>query len=220
MTKQWSKRMETEDKSRIERLLGLLRDLPQRDPSPALRKRLSELAFQQLREKPEYASRLRGTDQRPLARLKPIFVAALLIAIGFTAAFVVHLRQRESVRANNAAKVRPPAKSSSSEARTAPAVRLSEAALHKSHHPLREAAPRTGSQQMTVRLPYSNSAVATGTDATIRVSISQSELLSLGFPVNDTFHDRRVVAELTLGDDGLPRAISVPLPLEVIKEKK
>jgi hypothetical protein len=25
---------------------------------------------------------------------------------------------------------------------------------------------------------------------------------------------------LTLGDDGLPRAISVPLPLEVIKEKK
>jgi hypothetical protein len=44
--------------------------------------------------------------------------------------------------------------------------------------------------------------------------------LSLGFPLNASLHDRRVVAELTLGDDGLPRAISLPLPLEVMKEKK
>jgi len=29
-----------------------------------------------------------------------------------------------------------------------------------------------------------------------------------------------VVAELTLGDDGLPRAISVTLPLELVREKK
>jgi hypothetical protein len=50
--------------------------------------------------------------------------------------------------------------------------------------------------------------------------MSQSELLSLGFPVNASLHDRRVIAELTLGDDGLPRAVSLPLPLEVMKEKK
>jgi hypothetical protein len=73
---------------------------------------------------------------------------------------------------------------------------------------------------MVVRLPYSNSAIDTGTDATIRVWMSQTELVSLGFPMNGTLHDRRVVAELTLGDDGLPRSISVPLPLEVVKEKK
>ncbi|MGA9241138.1 MAG: hypothetical protein WBW03_04075 [Silvibacterium sp.] len=73
---------------------------------------------------------------------------------------------------------------------------------------------------MFVQLPYSNSAIATGTDATIQVSMSQSELLSLGFPVNASLHDRRVIAELTLGDDGLPRAVSLPLPLEVMKEKK
>jgi hypothetical protein len=71
-----------------------------------------------------------------------------------------------------------------------------------------------------MRLPYSNGAIETGTDATIRVSISQSELLSLGFPINRSVQDRRIVAELTLGDDGLPRAISLPMPLEVIKEKK
>jgi hypothetical protein len=73
---------------------------------------------------------------------------------------------------------------------------------------------------MTMRLPYSNSAIETGTGTTIRVSMSQSELLSLGFPINETVQDRRIVAELTLGDDGLPRAISLPLPLEVMKEKK
>jgi hypothetical protein len=50
--------------------------------------------------------------------------------------------------------------------------------------------------------------------------MSQFDLLSLGFPINTTVQDRRIVAELTLGDDGLPRAISLPLPLEVMKEKK
>jgi hypothetical protein len=50
--------------------------------------------------------------------------------------------------------------------------------------------------------------------------MSQTELVSLGFPMNAMLHDRRVLAELTLGDDGLPRSISVPLPLELVKERK
>jgi len=50
--------------------------------------------------------------------------------------------------------------------------------------------------------------------------MSQSDLLSLGFPINATIHDRRIAAELTLGGDGLPRTISLPLPLEVMKEKR
>jgi hypothetical protein len=73
---------------------------------------------------------------------------------------------------------------------------------------------------MTMRLPYSNGAIKTGTGATIQVSMSRSELLSLGFPIGTTVQDSRIVAELTLGDDGLPRAISLPLPLEVMKEKR
>jgi hypothetical protein len=71
-----------------------------------------------------------------------------------------------------------------------------------------------------MRLPFSNSAINTGTDTTIRVAVSQAELLSMGFPVNTIVHDRRIVAELTLGDDGLPRAISLPLPIEVMKETR
>jgi hypothetical protein len=50
--------------------------------------------------------------------------------------------------------------------------------------------------------------------------MSQSELLSLGFPLSATLHDQRIAADVTLGDDGLPRAISLPLPLELIKEEK
>jgi hypothetical protein len=87
-------------------------------------------------------------------------------------------------------------------------------------HPLPSLAQNTIAQRMVVRLPYSNSAIDTGTDATIRVSMSQTDLVSLGFPMNAILHDRRVLAELTLGDDGLPRSISVPLPLQLVKEKK
>jgi hypothetical protein len=75
-------------------------------------------------------------------------------------------------------------------------------------------------ERMTLQLPYSNSAIENGTQATIRVAMSQSDLLSLGFPVNATLQDRRIAADVTLGDDGLPRAISLPLPLETIQEKK
>jgi hypothetical protein len=88
------------------------------------------------------------------------------------------------------------------------------------YHPPRRLTRQPGPQRMTLRLPYSNSAIENGTQATIRVSMSQSDLLSLGFPVNATLQDRRILADVTLGDDGLPRAISLPLPLEMIKEKK
>jgi hypothetical protein len=90
----------------------------------------------------------------------------------------------------------------------------------KIRHGLPKVAENTSARRMVVRLPYSNSAIDTGTDATLRVSMSQAELVSLGFPMNGNLHDRHVVAELTLGDDGLPRAISVTLPLEIVREKK
>jgi hypothetical protein len=73
---------------------------------------------------------------------------------------------------------------------------------------------------MVLQLPYSNSAIATGTSTTVEVTMSQYELASLGFPVSGAKRDSRIVAELTLGDDGLPRSISLPLPLEGIKEKR
>lgn len=49
MSEQRSTRTEIEAVSRVERLLGLLGELTQRDPSPALRERLRALAAQRLR---------------------------------------------------------------------------------------------------------------------------------------------------------------------------
>lgn len=220
MSEQQPKRTEPQDASQVEHLLGMLRDLSQRDPSPALRKRLGDLAFQRLGKRSESQSQLRGTVHRSRAWLRPIFISALLIAMGFTVSLVARLHQRESLRLDNAAKISPSAISSSNGVHTAHITKPSEAALPKIRHAHPALSRRASPQQMTVRLPYSNSEIDIGTDATIRISISQSDLLSLGFPVSATLQDRRVVAELTLGDDGLPRAISLPLPLEVLKEKK
>jgi hypothetical protein len=117
-------------------------------------------------------------------------------------------------------RVVPPKEPSSIGSAAVPVARGVEVKSTRPRHSLHSLPQNPIAQRMVVRLPYSNSAIDTGTDATIRVSMSQTDLVSLGFPMNATLHDRRVLAELTLGDDGLPRSISVPLPLQLVKEKK
>jgi hypothetical protein len=212
-----SKRTETEQVSRVDSLLGFLKNLSQRDPSPALRERLAVLASQRLNAD---AARFHGTDRKELSWLKPAFAATLLIASGFATVFYFYSRQHGPAQQNGTAGASHPAVSPDVTARVTSAAQPPVA----KRPPLRRSQPAfmkpVTTRRLTMRLPYSNSAIETGTDATIRVSMSQSELLSLGFPINRTVEDRRIVAELTLGDDGLPRAISLPLPLEVMKEKE
>jgi hypothetical protein len=204
----------------MEYLLARLGDLPRLDPSPGLRDRLSTLASQRLHGSLEYQPQLFDAKKKPWTGLKTAFAAALLIAVASLAVLFVHLRENESRRPDSAVKIgRATPPSAARDVPAAPAPRQ-KSSVSQTHRTRLDVGPRTGPQQMTMRLPYSDSAIATGTAATIRVAMSQSELLSLGFPVNATVQDARVVAELTLGDDGLPRAISLPLPLEVIKEKK
>lgn len=219
MPEQQSKRTETDDASRVDHLLSLLGDLSPKDPSSALRVRLAELAQQRLREEPVSVLDSGGRNRRSLTWLKPVIAAGFAMAIGLSILLVIHFERQEPASAERAAKIVPPSLSARGEP-AVPSVQPSKARLPRTHHPrLRLIKPR-GAPQMILRLPYSNSAIQTGTDTTIRVSMSQSELQSLGFPINTTFPDTRIVAELTLGDDGLPRAISLPLPLEVVKEKK
>ena len=206
---------ESEETSRVEHLLGVLRDLSQQEPSTGLRARLSDLSSRRLQR----AADTHGTH---LPWLRPIFVVALLVATGLTTGLVIHLWQREPLRAANDSRSHsaetPPSKETPT--RTVSLPETPFARLPKTTDQRPKSVPIAGSHRMYLQLPYSNSTIVTGTDATIRVSMSQSELQSLGFPINTPLHDRRVVAELTLGDDGLPRAISLPLPLEVLKEKK
>lgn len=215
-----SKRTEIEDAPHVDRLLGLLGDLSKRDPSPALRDQLSVLAARRLRENPANASRLRVAGRTNFVWLRPALAAALFVAVGLIVALVVHFRERMTAPADRTARVSHPVVSREDKARAAETAAQAVSRHPKFHHARPAAVPPIGARQMTMRLPYSNSAIENGTDTTIRVSISQSELLSLGFPINATVQDRCIVAQLTLGDDGLPRAISLPLPLEVMKEKK
>jgi hypothetical protein len=216
MPKNWSTQNKAEGVSHEDDLLRLLRDLSERDPSPAIRTHLSNVCSQRLQQKRVFPEMQPGT----FTWRRAVFATALLAALGLTAASVVHFLYRTGARApNEPTDVSAPTS-------TEQAVHASSSALpefpqlpkhrHSAHTPM----PSLSRREMVVRLPYSNNSVDTGTGATIRVSMSQSELLSLGFPLNATLQDRRVVAELTLGDDGLPRAISLPFPLELIKEEK
>jgi hypothetical protein len=219
MSKQQSKRTGTDDASRVDHLLSLLGDLSQRDPTPSLRERLSKLASQRLKKNPVHAGRLENTGRGVRVWLKPALAAILLLAVGLTAVFVIHFRRQQLPQPDRTARVSHPGAPSNFKDDVAPAVRSVATMRHKIQH-LQLALLPLGARQMALRLPYSNSAIETGTNTTIRVSMPQSELLLLGFPINTTAQDRRILAELTLGDDGLPRAISVPLPLEVMKENQ
>jgi hypothetical protein len=220
MVEQRPKRTETADAPRMEYLLGALRSLSQQDPPLALRDRLSLLSYQRLTGGVEPGRRLGSPRAGLRPWLRPAFVAALLIVIGSLAVLVVNIHRSDRLRTGIELRVAPPKEPSTIGAAARSAVAAEEVKPLRTSHALPRLAQNTTARRMVVRLPYSNSAIDTGTDATIRVSMSQTELVSLGFPMNATLHDRRVVAELTLGDDGLPRSISVPLPLEVVKEKK
>jgi hypothetical protein len=198
--------------------LQLLRDLSKPGPSPALRERLRDLAFQRLSGELEPSPQLLAPNENPLRWLSPILLAASLIFIGIAALVVAHSRPGGTLRTGS--KTNSSVPSPAGGVSTATKARPYGARPLAAYHPPRRLTRPSGPQRMTLRLPYSNSAIENGTQATIHVSMSQSDLLSLGFPVNATLQDRRILADLTLGDDGLPRAISLPLPLEVIKEEK
>jgi hypothetical protein len=213
MTEHQSKRMQAEDFSRVDYLLSVLSDLSKQDPSPVLREQMRALAADRLKENISNSSQSRATDRRRLIQLKPVFTAALLTAVGFAIILVVYFRKQKSAPADGIARLNQPVISAGSKpyvARTPQSSIIRQTKVLRSRSTVVES---TSTRRMTIRLPYSNSAIETGTGTTIRVSMLQSELLSLGFPINATVQDRRIVAELTLGDDGLPRAISLPLPL-------
>lgn len=214
MSEQPSNRAETEDVTRVDSILGLLGDLSKRDPSPVLRERLSALATERL------SRNFHDVRRKPQKWLKPAIASACFVAIGLGTGLAVHHFEREPVKNSGTAQASPPAVSEEMKMHPLSPVRESVSKRSKVRRPRAALVETAGPRQMTMRLPYSNSAIDTGTGATIRVLMSQSELLSLGFPINATVQDRQIVAELTLGDDGLPRAISLPVPLEVMKEKK
>lgn len=209
---------ELAENSRLEDLLGLLGELPSSDPPPELRDRLNRLGRE----------RLGSDDSQILVNLRPgrlnwfrvalVTAGLVLIAAVSIAVFWPKKQDRRPVAIQP--DIRRHQEVSSGQAVMTPRAKRARVRLPKVSTAPPGKSSVGDSPRLTIHLPYSNSAVETGTATTIRVAMTQSELLSLGFPVNATLQDHRVVAELMLGGDGLPRAISLPLPLEVIKEMK
>jgi hypothetical protein len=67
-----------------------------------------------------------------------------------------------------------------------------------------------------VELPYSNRDIANGTNATIQIAVTKEQLMALGVSLGEASTDGRYFAELSLGADGFPRAIHIPIPLRTV----
>jgi hypothetical protein len=221
MPEQPSKQREAEDVLRVDHLLDLIRENSRREPSSEIRERLAALASQRLQGGSPSAEPIReGGRRRRLVWLKPAIAALVVAAAGISMVSVFRFRRHEVVESPPSAHLNQRVASPVKKVEVEPPARVQVSDQHTALSRGHQAPQSRIVRRMILRLPYSNNAIETGTGATIRVSMSQSELLSLGFPINATVQDRRIVAELTLGDDGLPRAISLPLPLEVMKEKE
>jgi len=64
-------------------------------------------------------------------------------------------------------------------------------------------------QPVFVRLPFSDPTLMVGTSVTIRLALSDAELLAMGIRPIESDPSRSYLADLVLGDDGLPRAIRI-----------
>jgi hypothetical protein len=64
-------------------------------------------------------------------------------------------------------------------------------------------------QPVFVRLPFSDPTLMTGTSVTVRLALSDAELLAMGIRPIESDPSRSYIADLVLGDDGLPRAIRI-----------
>jgi hypothetical protein len=189
----------------LEQMLLRLKEAPIPAPADEIRQNLQRVSTG-VRHDVEAASHPARRAHWP----RWVFAAAACIAMVLIAGLRYTWRSPE--HQTNIANV---AHGSSSEASTnaKTALRPPAVAHRKS---LRHATPRSTPPQprsFTVELSYSNRDIANGTSAIISVQVSGEELIALGVPIGDAANDRKYLADVTLGDDGLPRSIQIPLPL-------
>ena len=209
--------LRTADKSlsHTNELLRLLREVSPQEPSPYIREQLEAMGSLQFSNTPFL--RWRQTLQHywlwalPVAALAGVVVAVMFLPL------------RPQVAALDL-QVTPPgvpaalAPSSDFSNLQMPEISVPALGTKKSTR-VPGAAPKTKPiDRLTVPLPYSNPDISTGTSTVVRVAMPQMQLAALGLPLSAVAADSRVVADVTLGDDGLPKSISLPLPLQVVKE--
>ena len=183
-----------ERESEVSRVDALMRKLAQDSPRQAPHRVRLHLqnAVQQYR------------PSHSLAGKRWLLAAAVLFA-ALVLGFGTMLSKR-SERISPTSKVLPPAN-------TPPPVLVTGEITPKTPPPAkvrrRQPAKVANPQPVFVRLPFSDPALMSGTSVTIRLALSDAELLAMGLRPIETDPSRSYVADLVLGDDGLPRAIRI-----------
>ncbi|WP_263419503.1 hypothetical protein [Terriglobus albidus] len=201
--------------SHTDELLRLLREASPQEPSPYIREQLEAMASLQFSTTPFL--RWRQALQHHWLWALPVASLAVVVVV------VMFLPLRPQVAALDVQVTPPEAPPSlgsplDSSTPLVPEVPAPVSGTRKSTR-TPGAVPKTKQvDRLTVPLPYSNPDISTGTSTVVRVAMPQMQLAALGLPLPAVTADSRIIADVTLGDDGLPKSISLPLPLQVVKE--
>lgn len=209
--------LQTADKhlARTDELLRLLREVSPQEPSPYIREQLEAMGSLQFGSTPFLRWR-QALQSHWLWALPGAALAGVVVAVMF-------LPLRPQVAALDLQVTPPglPPPPGSNSYSFNPQVTETSAPVSGTKKKTRvsDAAPKTKPiDRLTVPLPYSNPDISTGTSTVVRVAMPQMQLAALGLPLPALSADSRIIADVTLGDDGLPKSISLPLPLQVVKE--
>jgi hypothetical protein len=193
MSKEEKRLLERE--SELSQIDALMRTLAQDSPRQAPhRVRLHlENAIQQYRP-----------SEPQVGRLWLLAAAVLFAALALTFGTMI---SRRSGHISPTSKVLPPASTQ------APPVFETHEITPKTPPPAkvkRRQPPKVAKPQpVFVRLPFSDPTLMVGTSVTIRLALSDAELLAMGIRPIESDPSRSYIADLVLGDDGLPRAIRI-----------
>jgi hypothetical protein len=133
--------------------------------------------------------------------------AVLLAALVLTAGSIIFKRsgQRAQPPSEITAHATPQPKPAGLEPQPSSVPKTLPTAKTKAH----QRANATEPQPVFVTLPFSDPALMSGTSVTIRLALSEAELLAMGVRPIESNSSGSYVADLVLGDDGLPRAIRI-----------
>jgi hypothetical protein len=200
-----SERQQVPDAEHVDQLLTVFRHRGLADPPAALRERLAQLSANRL-------SPARSEGQWFAARSWRILgLATALATLAAGAVLIGFCLRRPGPRPVAERSVGAPSREAVASSAAETRIVSVPGGMRQNQN---EAALQRGSgepDRVILPLPYSTGATAAGTASAIPILVSQNELVALGFPAQPTLANRRIAAHLILGDDGLPRAISVPL---------